>query len=183
MKIDITGRQMEITPALREFAEEKLSKLERLLVGPVEAHVVLGITKHRHIAEVKVTSKSAVLSGTMETGDLYASIGEVSDKLERQALKHKEKIRDHRHRSSVRDPEIAASIEADVPEGALAAADSPRVVRSFRTRPEPMSAEDAVMQLDASGDDLLVFREAQSSRINVLHRRKDGSFDLIDPES
>ena len=87
MKIDITGRQIEITPALKEFAEEKLSKLEKLLVGPVEAHVVLAIAKHRHIAEIKVKSPHTVLSGTEETGDLYASIGEVVDKLERQALK------------------------------------------------------------------------------------------------
>jgi putative sigma-54 modulation protein len=186
MKIDITGRHIEVTPALREFTEEKLAKLERLLVGPIEAHVVLGISKHRHTAEVKITSKSAVLSGTMETGDLYASIGEVSDKLERQALKHKEKIRDHKDRRSLRDPEITAAIEAeaadptrvpDAPSGSSA-----HVVRSRRYRLKPMSAEDALMELESSQEDLLVFRHSETSRINVLYREKDGSFALIDPE-
>ena len=114
--LDITGRQIEITPALRDYAEEKLGKLERLLDGPIEAHVVLGIEKHRHFAEVQVKSKTGVFSGHQETGDLYASIREVADKLERQALKHKEKIHGHKHRHGPRDPEVAATIEANVAE-------------------------------------------------------------------
>ena len=89
MRVDITGRNIELTPALHDFAEEKLGKLERLLVGPIEAHVVLSIMKHRHIAEIQVKSRTATLSGTEETDDLYVSISEVVDKLERQALKHK----------------------------------------------------------------------------------------------
>ena len=113
MHLDMTGRQVEITPALREFAEEKLGKLQRLLDGPLEVHVVLGIEKHRHSAEVQVKSKTAIFSGHMVTGDLYASIGEVADKLERQALKHKEKLHSHKHRKSPRDPEVAAAIEAE----------------------------------------------------------------------
>jgi len=114
MKIDITGRQTSVTPALRQFAEEKLQKLRKLLEDPIEAHVVLSIMKHRHIAEIQIKSRSVVLSGTEETTDLYASIGEVVDKLERQALKHKEKIHDHKHRRGPRDPEVSATIEANV---------------------------------------------------------------------
>ena len=112
MKIDITGRQVDVTPALRKFAEEKLRKLERLLVEPIEVHVVLAISKHRHIAEIQVKSPHLVLNGTEETTDLCASIGEVADKLERQALKHKEKIHDHKHRQGPRDPQVAESISA-----------------------------------------------------------------------
>ncbi len=185
MKIDVTGRHIDVTPALREFAEEKLSKLERVLDGPLEAHVVLAISKHRHTAEVKITSKNVVLSGMVETGDLYASIGEVADKLERQALKHKEKIHDHKHRRGPRDPRIAATIEANAGDAAAAGSlpvDGPRIVRSQRYRIKPMSAEDAVLELEATAEDLLVFREAETSRINVVYRQKDGSFGLIDPE-
>ena len=112
--LEITGRHVEVTPALRDFAAEKLTKLERLLDGPIEAHVVLGIEKHRHFAEVQIKSKTGVFSGHQETGDLYASIREVADKLERQALKHKEKIQNHKHRHGPRDPEVAATIEANV---------------------------------------------------------------------
>jgi len=114
IQLDITGRHVEVTPALREFAEEKLGKLGRLLDGPIEVHVVLGIEKHRHFAEVQVKSKTGVFSGHQETGDLYASIREVADKLERQALKHKEKMQDHKHRHGPRGPEVAATIEANV---------------------------------------------------------------------
>ena len=111
--MDITGRHVDVTPALREYAEEKLAKIERLLDGPIEAHVVLIIEKHRHVAEVQVKSKTGIFSGHQETGDLYASILEVADKIERQVLKHKEKMQDHKHRQSQRDPEIAARIEAN----------------------------------------------------------------------
>jgi len=113
MKVDITARNIDLTPALKEFAEEKLTKLDRLLVEPLEAHVVLSIVKHRHIAEIQIKSRTATLSGTEETDDLYVSISEVVDKLERQALKHKEKIRDHKHRKGPRDPAVAAAIEAE----------------------------------------------------------------------
>jgi putative sigma-54 modulation protein len=187
MKIDITGRQIDVTPALRDFAEEKLGKLARLLLEPLEAHVVLSIEKHRHVAEIKVKSRTAVLSGTEETDDLYASIGEVVDKLERQALKHKEKARDHKHRAALRD--VAAVIEAETAnaaetsdEGAATAAPGARIVHSRRCRVRPMSAEDAVLELEASEDELLVYREAQSERIQVLYRQKDGNYGLIEPE-
>jgi putative sigma-54 modulation protein len=186
MKIDITGRQIEVTPALREFAEEKLAKLERLLLEPLEAHVVLSITKHRHVAEIHVKSRTVVLSGTEETDDLYVSIGEVVDKLERQALKHKEKVRDHKHRRGLRDPVVAAALGGEDPAAEEAVEDAParpRIVHSSRYRVRPMSTEDAAMELEASGEELIVFREAQSERIQVLYRQSDGNYGLVDPES
>lgn len=118
MKLDITGRHIDVTPALREFAEDKLRKLEKLLDGPLDIHVVLAIEKHRHMAEIQVKSRNGVFTGAHETGDLYASIGEVVDKLERQALKHKEKMRHHKQRRGPRDPEVAATIEANFEEKA-----------------------------------------------------------------
>ena len=185
LHLDMTGRQVEITPALREFAEEKLSKLERLLDGPLEIHVVLGIEKHRHSAEVQVKSKTAVFTGHMVTGDLYASIGEVADKLERQALKHKEKLHSHKHRKSPRDPEVAATIEANASGPAAdapAERPGPRIVRTKRSRLKPMSPEDAALELEASGEELLVFRDAETERVNVVYRQGDGNFGLVDTE-
>jgi putative sigma-54 modulation protein len=188
MQLDITGRHIEVTPALREFAEEKLSKLERLLEGPLEVHVVLGIEKHRHMAEVLVKSRTGVFSGTQETGDLYASIGEVADKLERQALKHKEKMRARRLKNGPRSPEAAAVMEASAaPEGTDldASADpvkSPRIVRSHRYRIKPLSAEDAVLELEGSNEDVLVFRDSESDGVHVVYRQKDGNFALVEPE-
>src|SRR5258706_9341273 len=112
MQVHMTGRQVAITPALRKFAEDKLKKVERLLGAPIEAHVVLTVEKRRHLAEIQVKSRTALLSGADETGDLYASIGDVVEKLEHQARKHKEKITNRKKREGRR---IAAPLPAAVP--------------------------------------------------------------------
>jgi putative sigma-54 modulation protein len=186
MNLDITGRQVEITAALREFAEDKLRKLEKLLDGPLDIHVVLGIEKHRHTAEVKVKSRTAILSGTEETNDLYASIREVADKLERQALKHKEKVTGRKRREATRTSEVAAAMaEAEAEERVprIGEEDNPaRVIRSERYRLKPISLEDALMELETSREDILVFRAAGTNRVRVLYRRRDGHFGLIEPE-
>jgi putative sigma-54 modulation protein len=188
MRIDITGRQVEVTPALRKFAEEKLKKLERLLDGPLEAHIVLAIEKHRHLAEIQVRSRTALLSGIRETADLYASINEVADKLERQALKHKEKLTSRKKRSARRTPAPPGPpAEPTAParrRARPAAGDTakPRLLPSERYRLKPLSAEDALLELEASGHDLLVYRDAETYRVNVVYRRKDGNFGLVDPE-
>jgi putative sigma-54 modulation protein len=177
MNLDITGRHIEITPALKDFAEDKLRKLGKLLDEPIEIHVVLGIEKHRHMAEIKVKSRTAILSGTQETGDLYASIGEVADKLERQALKHKEKMRNHKNRQSLRHHEFEP---AEEPERAEEGASIVQRSRSYA--PKPLSLEDAVIELESSGDEVLVYRDIESERINVVYRRADGGYGLVEPE-
>lgn len=189
MKIDYTGRHVEVTPALREFAEEKLRKLEKLLDGPLDIHVVLSIEKHRHTAEIQVKARQAVFTGTRETDDLYASIGEVADKLERQALKHKEKVQHHKQRRGPRDPVVAAVIganaapaEAGQDNGESAPAAVPRIVRTQNFRLKPMAPEDAAIELESSGEPLLVFRDSQSGKMNVIHRDGNGDFRLVEPD-
>ena len=186
MQVHITGRQVAITPALRKYTEEKLKKVEKLLGGPIEAHVVLAVEKRRHHAEIQVKSRTALLSGKHETEDLYASIGDVVLKLERQALKHKEKLTNRKKRGA-RD--IAASFPVTEPPArpartakAGAAPRAPRIVPSARYRLKPLSPEDAAMELDSAGGDLLVYRDDQTYRVNVVYRRKDGNFGLVDPE-
>ena len=182
MKIEITGRQIEITPALREFTSDKLRKLEKLLDGPLDVHVVLAVEKHRHVAEIQVKSRTGVFSGTEETGDLYASIGEVAEKLERQALKHKEKVTSRKRREGTRAPDAAIALDQEIA-GEMPPDELPaRVIRSARYRLKPLSPEDAVLELEATGEDLIVFRDSTTYRVNVVFRRKDGNFDLVDPE-
>ena len=96
MQVDITGRHFALTPALREFTEERLAKLDRLLDGPLEAHVVLEVERHRHRAEIRVHGPQLALTGAEETDDLYVSIRETVDKLERQARKHKTRVQNRR---------------------------------------------------------------------------------------
>ena len=187
MNVEITGRHIEITPALREFATEKLQKLTRLLDGPLDVHVVLGIEKHRHMAEIQVKSRAGVFSSAHETDDLYTSISDVAEKLERQAQKHKEKLQHHKHRKGPRDPEVAAELARADGSNAddASAADNPgpaRIRRSQSYRLKPMSAEDAALEIESSTEDVLVYRDAQSDRICVVYRHRDGDLRLIEPE-
>jgi putative sigma-54 modulation protein len=185
MQVHITGRQVAITPAIRKYTEEKLKKVEKLLGGPIEAHVVLAVEKRRHHAEIQVKSRTALLSGAEETEDLYASIGDVVEKLERQALKHKEKLTGRKKRGTRDATSLAAQEPATKsarPAKTGASARLPRIVPSARYRLKPLSAEDAAMELDSGGGDLLVFRDDHTYRVNVVYRRKDGNFGLVDPE-
>jgi putative sigma-54 modulation protein len=185
MHIEITGRNIDVTPALREYAADKLRKLEKLLDGPLEVHVVLVVEKHRHLAEIQVKSRTAVLAGQEESDDLYGSIREVADKLERQALKHKEKVSNKKHRKGPKFGEAAAAMDAEAlaaPASSPGVMAAPRIVRSQRYRVKPMTPEDAALELEANGDDLIVFRDSRSYRMNVIYRLQDGNFGLIDPE-
>lgn len=185
MNVEITGRQVEITSAIREFTVDKLRKLEKLLDGPLEVHVVLGTVKHRHMAEIQVKSRTALLSGMEETGDLFASIGEVIEKLERQALKHKERVTGRKRREGTRAPDVAVALEAEAEaeDDEETAGERPaQVIRSERYRLKPLSAEDALMELEATGEEILVFRDATTERVNVVYRRRDGHVGLVDPE-
>jgi putative sigma-54 modulation protein len=187
MKVDITGRHIEITPALREHAEEKLGKLDKILEGPNEAHVVLFIEKHRHVAEIQLKNRSGVFSGQEETDDLYVSIDSVVDKLESQVRKFKDKRTARRRRDGVKASEAAAVLESAVAEAPSSDdgdddAATRRIVRSDQYRVKPLTPEDAAIELESSGRDLLVFRDAETERINVLHRLQDGNYGLVDPD-
>jgi putative sigma-54 modulation protein len=110
----------------------------------------------------------------------------VVEKLERQALKHKEKLTTRKKRDARRiaaTPAVEPELATPEPRARIrAAARTPRVMRSERYRLKPLSAEDAAMELDATAGDLLVYRDANTYRVNVVYRRKDGNFGLVDPE-
>jgi|SoiMethySBSTD1v2_1073268.scaffolds.fasta_scaffold65779_3 putative sigma-54 modulation protein len=186
MNIDIAGRHVEITKALRTYIEDRLHKLESLLDGPSKAHVVLASAKHRHLAEIQVKSRTALLSSAKETEDLKASINEVVERLEGQARRHKEKLRGRKKREGRKI--AAVEVEAEVPAPKRRARLQPAagartpLLRSERYRLKPLSAEDAAMELEGSGGELLVYRDARTYRVNVVYRRRDGNFGHVDPE-
>ena len=183
MTIEITGRKIEVTPALRSFTEKKLKKLDRLLDGITEAHVILTVEKHRHTAEILVKSRLARLSGSETTSDLYASIGNVLEKIERQAKKLKDKHGWGKKKvkgvATIRSPRPEPEPETE-PDRRFQA--SPRLIRSRRYAVKPMTVDEAVLQVQDSKDSFLVFRDAVSQRVGVVYRRADGNFGLIEPE-
>ena len=185
MKVAFTGRNLVVTPALREFALERLEKLERVLDGITEAHVILVREKYRHIAEVVVKGKRLLLSGTQETEDMYASIGKAIEKIEHQARKRRDKRilakrrrparqgvgGDGRGRAETVEEEVVASLS-----------DGRVLVRDEDYPRKPMTAEEAALLLEDRSRGFLVFRDTGSRRVGVVYRRDDGNLGLILPE-
>jgi len=179
MKIHFTGRQIEVSPALRKAAQERLDKLEKFLDDPTEAHVILAVEKRRHRVEVVVHGRHLTLTAAGETSDMYSTLSLVAERLERQARKHREKLKVETKRRGARNsPRRVSPATAATP-----AADVPRVVRVNSASLKPMSVDEALLQVTGTKREFLVFRNAASHRVSVLYRRKDGNFGLIEPEA
>jgi len=171
MQIEYTGRQTEVTPKLRALAERRLRKLAKVLRTITQAHVILAADKHRQVAEVTVHSPHLVLTARQQTADMPASLGNAFDKLERQAQRQAGKRQERKRRGPARG---AASGRRG---------DTPRLIRSRRVVARPMSVQQAMLEVEASKDGLLVFRDTTTERMTVLFKRKDGHLGLIEPEA
>jgi putative sigma-54 modulation protein len=175
MQMTITGRNMEVTPALKEFAEEKIQKISKYLHKINNIHVILTVEKYRHIAEVILTAHGNTLTGVEETDDMYSSIDKVMDKMEIQARKLSGRIKEKN--KGLEEGEDGGAEESS--ETGEAGAGQPQIKRkSFN--PKPMTVDDAVMHLEGREDRFFVFVESRSGRINVLYRRDDGKLGLIE---
>lgn len=180
MQLSVTFRHMEPSESLKEYAGEKLTRLERYLDTVVEAHVVLSIEKFRHIADVTVMSDGLKIKGQEQTEEMYSSIDMVFDKLEKQAKRFREKTRDrkkHPKNKSLpdQDGDISSEVEDDDSDT------EPQIVRISQAFAKPMDVNEAVMQLELSGDQFVVYTDSETEKINVLYIRTDGNFGLIEP--
>jgi putative sigma-54 modulation protein len=176
MRIEYTGRHLEVPEAVRTLAEQKLGKLERILPGITSAHVLLRADRHRRVAEVVVHSRQLDLSATQAGGDLAKALKTAIDKLLHQAQRAKGRRRDSKRR------EPAALAPARPPE----AAQQEREVRVIKSRgfvAKPMTLDEALLQMETRKDGPLVFREAGRGGVRVLFWRKDGHLGLIEPEA
>ncbi|MDZ7579431.1 MAG: ribosome-associated translation inhibitor RaiA [Deltaproteobacteria bacterium] len=178
MQISVTFKNLPPSENLKTYVKEKLDRFDRLLDNPAEASVVLSVEKFRHIAEINITGDRLSLIGKEEINDMYSAIDMVLDKLEKQLKKGKQKTRERRGgtKSSIKDipPDfIVKSAEED---------HQPQI-KITNIEYKPMDVEEAVMQMDLLDDSFLVFTNAQTDRVNVLYRRKDGHFGLIQPSS
>ena len=179
MRIEFTGRQTDVPPAIKALADRKLQKLVKVLPRITDVHVILASDKHRQIAEVSLHSSHLTLTATEESPDLGLSLATVMDKLTRQAQKQVGRRRERKRRTPAR----ATALWSGALPAPSAAAAGPRVIRSRRFVTKPMTVDEAVLEMDASDDGLLVFRDAATERVKVLYRRKDGNLGLIEPEA
>jgi ribosome hibernation promoting factor len=178
MRLDITGRQVEITPGIRLLITRSLAKIERLLNDrAVSATVVLAKEKYRHITEVMVHAKGDhILSGIGEGNTWPLSVRKAAAKIENQAQKLKSKWAEGRHGHNRPGKRTVVP-----PPAAVERTPAARVVKG-RYPVKPMSVEDAAMRLGSGSDTFLVFRNAESESVNILYRRKDGNLGLIEPD-
>ncbi|MDR3567571.1 MAG: ribosome-associated translation inhibitor RaiA [Syntrophobacteraceae bacterium] len=177
MQITLSFRHIDPSDALKQYVEDKLSRLKKYLEEPVEVHVVLRGEKFRRIAEVSIDASGLRLNGAEETDDMYSAIDLLVDNLESQAArKGKEKI--SRRRSGPGVKESIATIEP-TQEGQKSEQE-PRVIRTEQVHAKPMHLDEAVMQLNLMTREFMVFTNRATNRVNVLYKRKDGNLGLIE---
>ena len=177
MQVLVTFRHVSPSNALREYAEEKVQRVEKYVRKVSAAHVILSVDKRRHIAEVTLSAARHTLTATEETSDLYAAIDLAMDKIERQVKKLSAKRKDRKHgtKAGVEAAETAAA-------PARRAGGRGRITHSERVPVKPMSVDEALMQLKLTKGEFLLFQNAESDSLSVLYRRKNGEFGLIEPE-
>jgi len=178
MQIATTFRHLEPSDALKSYAEEKLERIKKYIDEPVAAQVFMTVEKIRHCAEVTLTAKGITIKASEETNDMYAAIDAVVDKIERQLRRYKERIKDHKPAPDTLERQVRKSIvEAE----SVDQQRTPVVIKTKTFSIKPMSVEEAVMQMDLLHKDFLVFTDSTTDTINVIYRRKDGNYGLIEP--
>jgi putative sigma-54 modulation protein len=176
MKFEYTGRHIDVTPALRSHVEEHFSRINHLFDGkPAKAQVIIEVERGRHRAEIIVRWRNDVLTANTSQADMYLSLSQTIDKIEKQALKLKNKVIDKTHRAK---KVSTITIPADEVKPAPLA---PRIVGARKYAVKPLTAEEAAMELAGEENQFLVFRNAENQRVSVIYKRKDGNYGLIQP--
>jgi putative sigma-54 modulation protein len=171
---------MDSKEEIKEYAKDKLQRLEKYVDSPLDIQLTCTQEKHRHRVEGLLRADAVSIAGTEETADFMSSIDAVVDNLERQLKKQKEKIKQHKEGHEERGwrfrmDVISAEGQEENPE--------PSVIVSRNVFAKPMSVEEAVMQMKIADNEFMVFTDSSTEKINVLYRRKDGNFGLIKPEA
>ncbi len=177
MQTSVTFKNLDPSDHLKSYVGDKLDRFDKLLDNPAEANVVLTVEKFRHIAEINIAGDRLSIIGKEETNDMYSAIDMALDKLEKQIKKNKEKIRERRSTAKNRNRSILGEA-AGLPED-----DAEKQIKIRNIEYKPMDIEEAVLQMDLIEDNFLVFTNARSDQINVLYRRRDGHYGLIQPSS
>ena len=174
MQISVTFRQIEPSEALKNYVTDRLGKFSRYLEGPVEAHVVLGLEKFRHLADVTIDNNGRVIKGKEENTDMYAAIDLVMDKIGMQLKKFRDKQREPKGDRTARSAAAVAEEAEEFP--------TLPAVRRKRVEVSPLLVDDAVEMMQTGGEDLVVFTNVANGSLNILYRRQDGSFILVEPD-
>jgi putative sigma-54 modulation protein len=171
MNITVTGRHFDITGPIRSYAEGKIGKFDKFLSADSDALVTLVVEKYRHKAEVVIKSNGIQIQAESITGEMYSSIDEVVEKLDRQIRKYKEKLTSRRKGAGKGVP-----VEDTTPD-----TEGVSIIKRKKFDMKPMSSEEAAMHMELLDKDFYVFSNEQSGDINVIYKIKDGDLGLIEP--
>ena len=175
----IRGKNVEVTPALRDYVEKRIGKVTRYFKEVGEISVLLSVAKERQIVEVTVPVQGVLLRGQEVTQDMYTSIDLVIEKLERQIHKHKTKMQRRFRDGTILDDAFAAghSKAEEIDDE-----DYP-VVKKKKFVVKPMDIQEAIMEMNLLNHDFFVFRDADNEEVNVVYRRADGKYGLIESDN
>ncbi len=180
MQIIFSGKHLEVTSALKDYAETKLSKLDRFFDHVQEIHVTESILRNQHIVEVTLKANGTLIRAEERSPDMYTSIDLVIDKLERQLNRYKSRFIT-RTRESLGGHKPGEMAHAPEEPRAEEEASIPAIVRTKRFAVKPMDPEEAALEMELIGHDFYVFRNAESDEVNVIYKRQDGNYGLIEP--
>lgn len=175
MKFNIRGKNMDVTPAIKSYIEEKIGRLDKYLESPgdVSANIVIKVRGKEQIIEVTIPINKIILRGEESHNDLYAAIDLVSDKIERQIRKNKTKLKKRKEKNEVIDFNYDFEVSNDEEVEEI-------IVKRKSIEMKPMNEEEALLQMDLLGHEFFVFKNTDSDSVSVIYKRKDGNYGIID---
>ena len=176
MQTSVTFKNIDSSENLRSYVSDKLDRFDKYLYNPAEASVVLSVEKFRHIADMTLCIDGNKIKAVEQTGDMYSSIDQVMDKIEEQLRRMISRKREYKLENIKGGDFLDGEIEAQD----KLAESGPKIIKTKRVDIKPMDISEAVMQLELSKGNFLVFTNSRSKNINVIYRRKDGNLGLIE---
>lgn len=180
MKITVKAKNTQVTEPLKEYVDKRFSKLEKYFTGEMQGTVTLVVEKDKHRAEATIPVNRYLLRAEESSNDMYASIDGIVDKLERQIHKYKTRVNRKSKAKSFADLPPAAPVEAAPVADAEEELAKPIKVKRFTVK--PMDEEEAILQMELIGHDFFVFLNADTNEVNVVYKRHDNSYGLIEPQ-
>ena len=173
MRITVIGKNINVTPALKEIVEKKISKLDRYFEPGISARATLTVQKNRQIFEVTIPFNGVILRCEESTEDMYKSIDLVEAKLERQIRKQRTKLQ-RRNNESLRFSSFDEVASEEDDEG--------EIVKVKKFNIKPMNTEEAILQMELVEHNFFVFKDCDTNNVNVIYKRKDGNYGILEPE-
>jgi len=178
MNIQITGKRVDVTDAMKDYVEKKINKITRNLRGVIDAVVTLRLERYHHIAEVTITADHVTIRGEGDTADMYSSIDMACNRIEKQIRRYRDRLQRRRPVGSEKLREAKMTV---IEHESVAREEKPVIIKVDKIPVKPMALEEAVMEMDLLNQDFLVFKNAETDALNVVYHRRDGNIGLIEP--